>query len=50
MKNVRISYSKSSKKFLDKNKTITTEDKIDQLLVKAIRKIIYTQDENIYKN
>ena len=47
MKNINISYSKSSKKFLDKNKNIITEEKTDNLIVKAILKIMYNKDENI---
>ena len=47
MVNIEIIYSKSSEKFLNKNKHIITEKKSDELIVKAIKNIVYNMDENI---
>ena len=40
MNKIQIVYSKSSKKFLDKNKNIISEEKSDELVIKVIRKLI----------
>jgi mRNA-degrading endonuclease RelE of RelBE toxin-antitoxin system len=45
--NIEINYSKLSLKFLSRNKQIITEDKVDQLIIKAIKKIHSYSDENI---
>ena len=47
MAGIKIVYSKSSEKFLSKNKQIITEEKSDVLIVKAIKNILYKKNENV---
>lgn len=45
-KDIKLTYLKKAKKFLDKNSTIT-ENEIDNLIIKFIKKRFYNIDENI---
>lgn len=47
MAQINISYSKSSKKFLAKNQHTITEDKTDDLIIRAVKNIVYKQNENV---
>jgi hypothetical protein len=47
MESIKIIYSKASKKFLDKNKNIISESKVDEFVVKSVKKVFYKQDINI---
>lgn len=44
---LKILYSKQAKKFLDKNPSIINEAKIEDLALKAVKKIIKSEDVNI---
>jgi|JTFO01.1.fsa_nt_gb mRNA-degrading endonuclease RelE of RelBE toxin-antitoxin system len=44
---LKINYSKSSQKFIAKNQHLITENKSDELVIKAVKKILYKHDENI---
>jgi len=46
-KNIKITYLKKAKKFLDKNKNTITESGIDELIIKTIKKKIFNIDINI---
>ncbi len=46
-KDIKLTYLKKAKKFLDKNKSILTENQVDELLIKFIKKHFYKYDENI---
>lgn len=44
---LKILYSKQAKKFLDKNKAVISEEKVESLALKAVRKIVKSEDINI---
>ena len=46
-KDIKITYLKKSKKFLDKNQNIITENQVDDLIIKFIKKKFYNIDLNI---
>ncbi len=46
-KDITLTYLKSATKFLDKNKSILTEEQVDALVIKFIKKKIYNIDLNI---
>lgn len=46
-KNLKLTYLKKSKKFLDKNQNIITENDVDELVVKFIKNRFYNVDINI---
>ena len=45
-KDIKLTYLKKAKKFLDKNSTVS-ENEIDSLIIKFIKKRFYNIDENI---
>jgi len=46
-KDIKLTYLKCAKKFLDKNKNSITETQVDELLVKFIKSKFYGMDINI---
>jgi len=46
-KDIKLTYLKKATKFLDKNKSLLTEEKVDELVIKFIKKKIYNVDTNI---
>ena len=46
-KDIKLTYLKKAKKFLDKKKSSLTENKVDELIIKFIKKHFYNRDENI---
>lgn len=46
-KDLKITYLKKSKKFLDKNSSTITENEVDELIIKFIKKHFYNIDINI---
>jgi len=46
-KDIKVTYLKKATKFLDKNRAILTEEQVDELIVKFIKKKIYGIDTNI---
>ena len=46
-KSVKLTYLKKAKKFLDKNQNVITELEVDELVIKAIKKRIFSIDVNI---
>ncbi|MFX4268074.1 type II toxin-antitoxin system RelE family toxin [Aliarcobacter butzleri] len=46
-KDLKITYLKKSKKFLDKNTSIITENEVDELIIKFVKKQFYNLDINI---
>ncbi len=46
-KDIKLTYLKKATKFLDKNKSILSEEQVDALVVKFIQKKIYNIDTNI---
>ncbi len=46
-KDIKLTYLKKAKKFLDKNKSTITENQVDILVIKFIKKHFYNCDENI---
>lgn len=46
-RDVKLTYLKKAKKFLDKNKNLLTENQVDELVIKLIKKHFYNIDENI---
>ena len=46
-KEIKLTYLKKSKKFLDKNSGLITENQIDELVIKFIKKHFYNIDINI---
>lgn len=44
---IKLTYLKSAKKFLDKNKSILTESEVDELVIKFIKSKFYGIDINI---
>ena len=46
-KDIKLTYLKKSKKFLDKHKSTITEDEVDELILKFIKHKFYNIDTNI---
>ncbi len=46
-KEIKLTYLKKSKKFLDKNNSIITETQVDELIIKFIKKHFYNIDINV---
>jgi len=46
-KEIKLTYLKKAIKFLAKNSSVITEDQVDVLVVKFIKRKIYNLDENI---
>jgi mRNA-degrading endonuclease RelE of RelBE toxin-antitoxin system len=46
-KNIKLTYLKKAQKFLQKNQNIITESDVDELIIKAIKKVIYSIDINL---
>jgi len=46
-KKIKLTYLKKATKFLDKNRAVLTEDQVDALIIKFIKKKIYGIDVNI---
>lgn len=46
-KDIKLTYLKKAKKFLDKNKSSLSENQVDELIIKFIKKHFYNCDENI---
>lgn len=46
-KNIKLTYLKKAQKFLLKNQNIITESEVDLLIIKAIKKVLYSIDTNI---
>jgi len=46
-KDIKLIYLKKATKFLDKNRAILTENQVDKLIIKFIKKKIYGVDTNI---
>ena len=46
-KNIKLTYLKRATKFLDKNRAVITENQVDALVVKFIKKKFYNIDTNI---
>ena len=46
-KEIKLTYLKKATKFLDKNKSVLTEEQVDTLVIKFIKKKLYNIDTNI---
>ena len=46
-KEIKLTYLKKATKFLDKNKSVLTEEKVDELVIKFIKKRVYNIETNI---
>lgn len=46
-KELKLTYLKKAKKFLDKNKNVIDEKQVDELVIKFIKKHFFNYDENI---
>lgn len=46
-KEIKLTYLKKATKFLDKNKSVLTEEQVDVLVIKFIKKKLYNIDTNI---
>ncbi len=46
-KEIKLTYLKKAKKFLDKNKSVINENQVDDLVIKFIKRYFYKCDENI---
>ena len=46
-KELKLTYLKKAKKFLDKNKNVINEKQVDELIIKFIKKHFFNYDENI---
>lgn len=46
-KDIKLTYLKKSKKFLDKNSSTISESQIDELVIKFIKKHFYNIDINV---
>ena len=46
-KDIKLTYLKKATKFLDKNRAILTENQVDALIIKFIKKKVYGVDTNI---
>ena len=46
-KEIKLTYLKKSKKFLDKNSGVITENQVDELVIKFVKKHFYNIDINV---
>ena len=46
-KDIKLTYLKKATKFLDKNRTILTQNQVDELVIKFVKKKFYGIDTNI---
>ena len=46
-KELKLTYFKKAKKFLDKNKSVIDEKQVDELVIKFIKKHFFNCDENV---
>jgi mRNA interferase RelE/StbE len=46
-KEIKLTYLKKATKFLDKNKSVLTEEQVNVLVIKFIKKKLYNIDTNI---
>lgn len=46
-KELKLTYLKKAKKFLDKNKNVIDEKQVDELVIKFIKKHFFNCDENV---
>ncbi|MGD9718217.1 MAG: type II toxin-antitoxin system RelE/ParE family toxin [Sulfurimonadaceae bacterium] len=46
-RDVKLTYLKKAKKFLDKNPHLITENEVDILVVKSIQKVFLNRDTNV---
>jgi len=46
-KDIKLTYLKKATKFLDKNRATLTESQVDELVIKFIKKKMYSIDTNI---
>jgi mRNA interferase RelE/StbE len=46
-KELKLTYLKKAKKFLDKNKSVIDEKQVDELVIKFIKKHFFNCDENV---
>jgi mRNA interferase RelE/StbE len=46
-KEIKLTYLKKSKKFLDKNSAVITENQVDELVIKFVKKHFYNIDINV---
>ena len=46
-KEIKLTYLKKSKKFLDKNVSVINENQVDELIIKFIKKHFYNIDINV---
>ena len=46
-KDIKLTYLKKATKFLDKNRAVITENQVETLVIKFIKKKIYNIDTNI---
>ena len=46
-KEIKLTYLKKSKKFLDKNSEVITENQVDELVIKFVKKHFYNIDINV---
>ena len=46
-KELKLTYLKKAKDFLDKNKNVINEKQVDELIIKFIKKHFFNYDENI---
>jgi len=46
-KEIKLSYLKKATKFLNKNSSVITEDEVDDLVIKFIKKRFYNIDTNV---
>ncbi len=46
-KDIKLTYLKKATKFLDKNRATLTQTQVDELIIKFIKKKIYSIDTNI---
>ncbi|NPA59941.1 MAG: hypothetical protein GXO30_05695 [Epsilonproteobacteria bacterium] len=46
-KDIKLTYLKKAMKFLDKNTSVLSEEQVDELVIKFIKKKIYNIDTNV---
>ena len=46
-KELKLTYLKKAKKFLDKNQNVIDEKQVDELVIKFIKKHFFNYDENV---
>lgn len=46
-KELKLTYLKKAKKFLDKNRNVIDEKQVDELVIKFIKKHFFNYDENV---